>query len=52
MIMNCFWGMADRRKAFSLISSRDGCQRFSPSQISDITGAGFQPAQQSSDFVE
>ena len=35
MMMNCFCGMADRRKAFSLISSRDHCQRSSPSRISD-----------------
>ena len=33
-MMNCFCGMVDRRKAFSLISSRDHCQRSSPSQIS------------------
>ena len=31
MMMNCFCGMVDRRKAFSLISSRDHCQRSSPS---------------------
>ena len=35
MMMNCFCGMADRRKAFSLISSREHCQRSSPSRISD-----------------
>ena len=34
MMMNCFCGMVDRRKAFSLISSRDHCQRSSPSRIS------------------
>ena len=34
-MMNCFCGMVDRRKAFSLISSRDHCQRSSPSRISD-----------------
>ena len=45
MITNCFCGMADRRKAFSLISSRDHCQRFSPLRISDATRAGFEPAQ-------
>ena len=28
---DCFCGMVDRRKAFSLISSRDHCQRSSPS---------------------
>ena len=31
----CFCGMVDRRKAFSLISSQDHCQRSSPSRISD-----------------
>ena len=45
MMMNCFCGMVDRRKAFSLISSRDHCQRSSPSRISDTPRAGFEPAQ-------
>ena len=40
MMMNCFRGMVDRRKAFSLISSRAHCQRFSPSRISDTPRAG------------
>ena len=44
MMKNCFRGMVDRRKAFSLISSRDHCQRFSPSQISDTLRAGFEPS--------
>ena len=35
MMVNCFCGMVDQRKAFSLISSRDHCQRSSPSRISD-----------------
>ena len=35
-MMNCFCGMVDRHKAFSLISSRDLCQRSSPSQISNM----------------
>ena len=53
MTMNYFCGMADRRKAFSLISSQNHCQRFSPSQISDTPLAGFEPAQNlSSGFVE
>ena len=34
-----------RRKAFSLISSRDQCQTCSPSGISDTTRAGFEPVQ-------
>ena len=45
IMMNCFYGMVDRRKAFSLISSRDHCQRSSPSRISDTPRAGFEPAQ-------
>ena len=53
MMMNCFRGMFDRRKVFSLISSRDHCQRSSPSRISDTPRAGFEPAQNlSSDLVE
>ena len=52
-LMNCFCSMVDRRKTFTLISSRDYCQRSSPSRISDTLGAGFEPAQNlSSDFVE
>ena len=38
-----FCGMVDRRKAFSLISSRVHCQRSSQSRISDTPGAGFEP---------
>ena len=45
MMMNYFCGMVDRRKAFSLISSWDHCQRSSPSRISDTPQAGFEPAQ-------
>ena len=46
IIMNCFCSVADRRKTFiSLISSRNHCQRSSPSRISDTPRAGFQPAQ-------
>ena len=30
MMMNCFCGMVDQLNAFSLISSRDHCQRYSP----------------------
>ena len=43
--MNYFCGMIDQRKALSLISSRDYCQRFSTSQISDKSRVGFEPAQ-------
>ena len=51
--LNCFYGMVDRRKAFSLISSRDHCQRSSPSWISVTPRAGFEPAQNlSSRLVE
>ena len=53
MMMNCFCGIVDRRKAFNLISSRDHCQRSSPSRISDTPWAGFEPAQNlSSGFGE
>ena len=45
MMMNCFCGTVDRRKAFRLVSSRDHCQRSSPSQISDTLRVGFEPAQ-------
>ena len=41
MMMNCF----DRQKAVSRISSRDECQRFSPSQISDMLQAEFELVQ-------
>ena len=44
-MMNCFCGMADQRKVFSLISSRDHYQRSSPSRISDTLQAGFEPVQ-------
>ena len=53
MMMNYFCGMVDRQKAFSLISSRNHCQRYSPPRISDASRAGFEPAQSlSSGFVE
>ena len=53
LLMNCFCGMVDWRKAFSLISSWDHCQRSSPSRISDTPRAGFEPAQNlSSGLVE
>ena len=42
MMMNCFCGMVDRRKTFSFISSRDHCQRFSPSRITDTPQEGFE----------
>ena len=49
----CFCGMVDWRKAFSLISNRDHCQRPSPTRISDTPRTGFEPAQNlSSDLVE
>ena len=53
MMMNYFYGMVDRRKAFSFISSRDHCLRSSPSRISDKPWAGHEPAQNlSSGLVE
>ena len=52
-MVSCFCGIVDRRKVFRLISSRDNCQRSSPSRISDTPWAGFEPAQNlSSGFVE
>ena len=50
--MNCFYGMVERRKAFSLISSRDHCQRSSPSRISDTPRAGFEPADVLSQYLK
>ena len=53
MMMNCFCGMVDRRKTFSLISSVEHCQRSSPSRISDTPRTIFEPAQNLSlGFVE
>ena len=40
--LNCFWGMVDRRKAFSFISSWGHCQRSSPSRFSETPRAGFE----------
>ena len=52
MMINGFCGMVELRKVFSLISSRNHCQRSSPSQILDTPRAGFQPVQNlSSGFV-
>ena len=44
MMMNCFCGMVDQRMALSFISSRDHCQKSSPSRISETPQAGFEPA--------
>ena len=53
MMMNCFCGMVDQRKVFSLISSWNHCQRSSPLRISDTPQAEFEPAQNLSlDLVE
>ena len=41
--MNCFCRMVYRQKVCSLISSRDHCQRSSPSQILDPSRAEFEP---------
>ena len=45
MMINYFCGMVDRRKTFSLITSRDHCQRSSPFPICDTPRAGFESAQ-------
>ena len=56
MMTNCFFFfffffLVDQRKAFSLISSWDHCQRSSPSGISNTQQAGFEPVQHlSSEF--
>ena len=53
MMMICFCGMVDRRKAFSFISGQDYYRRSSLSRISDTPQAEFEPAQNtSSGFVE
>ena len=44
MMMNCFCGMVDQRKIFSVISSRDQYQRSSLLRISETLQAGFEPA--------
>ena len=52
-MMDCFCGMVDRRKVFSLISSRDHSQRSSSSRVLKTLQAGFEPAQNlSSGLVE
>ena len=48
---NFFCGMIDRRKAFYLLSSREHCQRSSPSRISDRLQSEFDPAQNLSSGV-
>ena len=52
-VINYFCGMVDGCKAFSLISSRDHCQRASSLQIFDMRCAGLESVQNlSSGFVE
>ena len=43
MMMNCCCGMDEQRKAISLISSRDHCQRSPSSRTSDTPRGGFSP---------
>ena len=45
MMMNFFLRYGSPTKALSLISSRDHCQRSSPSGISDTPREEFEPAQ-------
>ena len=45
MMMNCFCGTVDQRKAFSFISSRGHYQRSSPSWNSDTPRSGFESVQ-------
>ena len=48
-----FYGVVHLRKVLSLISIWYHCQRFLPSQISDMPQVGFAPAQNlSSGFAE
>ena len=47
--MSC--GMVDRRKTFSLISSLEYCQGFSPSRIFNMPRAGLEPVQNLSSGV-
>ena len=52
-MINYFCGMIDQQKALSLISSRDHCERSSPSRISNMLLAEFEPEQNlSSDLAE
>ena len=52
-MLNYFCSMVDRRKAVSLISTQDHCQRSSTSRISHTLQARFEPAQNlSSDLIE
>ena len=43
MMMNCFWGIFDQRKAFSLISNQEHCQRSSPTRIFDASQVRVEP---------
>lgn len=53
MMIKCFCGMAYRRKALSIISRQNHCQRFSPSLIADTPQVGVEPAQKlNSGFFE
>ena len=49
--MNCFCGMVDRLKVFSLISSQDHCQRSSPSRICNTLRAGCMFFKQVTHFI-
>ena len=45
MLMNYFCYAVDQQKAFSLVSSRDYCQKSASLQISDMPRAGFESLQ-------
>ena len=51
LLLNCFCGMVDQPKAFSLISSQDHCQRSSPLQISNKLWARYEFVQNLSSGV-
>ena len=44
-MMNCFYGMVDRRKVLGLIFNRDPCLGPLPSPASDMLQAGFESMQ-------
>ena len=53
MVRNCFFGMVDNQRVFSIVSSWNYCQKILPSPTSSMPWAGFKHAQNLiSDFAE
>lgn len=52
VMMNCYFGMIDRRYMLSLTSCQDHCQRISALRIPDIPRVGFASAQNLNSEVE